>query len=366
MSASDQRLGDLIDDINALRLKLRPPFQRRLVWTNKDKEYFIETVIKGLPFPEIFICTGETETNKQNRTRWLVDGQQRMTTLRDYVSGSDDILCTKVPRFDNLTDDQRGSFLDTTVAVRDLRRVTEEQLKEIFTRINSTNYQLKAMEKRNAMFSGAFKQYCDALSSQEFFVKYNVFSAGRKKRMEDLAFCVILVTTLLCGYYQRDSKNAEYLERYNDDFSEQDTIQRQLDNVFNFIQLCEFPIAPRSPVWKQTNLFTVIVELHHALIVRQVDLDFLKVRRRLTEFFNELLELDNPTSKSNGDPDVVRPATFLYYKSAKTAANDKHSRVQRAEVISAILQECVTKKASRSATSIVDSAKKKKNIPKLN
>ena len=231
MSASDRPLGDLIEEIVAGKLIVRPAFQRRLVWTNKDKEYFIDTVLRGLPFPEIFICTGERDTKSSTRNTLLVDGQQRMSTLRDYAAGSTEILYKSVPKFEDLTPEQKETFLETRVAVRDLQRVNQSQLKEIFTRINSTNYMLKSMEKRNALFSGALKQYCDALSEQPFFVTHKVFSAGRKKRMEDLAFCVILVSTILGGYFHRDSRNAEFLERYNDDFPEQERIQSELDAV---------------------------------------------------------------------------------------------------------------------------------------
>ena len=78
---SDRRIGDLINEINEGKLKLRPPFQRRLVWTNVVKEKFLETVLKGYPFPEIFVATGELDRQTTRRVNLLVDGQQRVTTL---------------------------------------------------------------------------------------------------------------------------------------------------------------------------------------------------------------------------------------------------------------------------------------------
>ncbi|MEO8493931.1 MAG: DUF262 domain-containing protein [Planctomycetota bacterium] len=343
MSASDRVLGDLIDEVNEGRLVVRPPFQRRLVWTNKDKEFFIDTVLKGFPFPEIFICTGESDSLRSTRKTWLVDGQQRITTLRDYVKGSPNILCKTVPKYADLNESEREQFLETTVAVRDLKKVTGERLKEIFTRINSTNYMLKAMEVRHALFSGAYKQYCDALSSQPFFVDHKVFPEGRKKRMEDLAFCVILVTTLLGGYYQRDSKNEEYLERYNEDFPSQDKIQVELDQVFDFIERCQF--AGTAPIWRLTNLFTLIVELHQALVVQRLNLTPDSVGKQIEQFFEQVARLSKkPTDGST--PETHSEEIFRYWKAAKTAANDKHSRVQRAEIISRLISNCAASSAA--------------------
>ncbi len=335
MSASDSRLGDLLTDIEEGRLIVRPAFQRRLVWTNKDKEFFIDTVLKRYPFPEIFICTGESVAGKSARKRWLVDGQQRLTTLLAYYHGSEkDILCKTVPTFNSLSDEEQVVFLDTTVAVRDLGSVDDDRLKEIFTRINSTDYSLTSMERRNARFSGAFKQYCLTLSSQEFFK--GVFPAGREKRMEDLAFCVILVTTIMAGYYQRDALNQEYLERYNDEFPKEGEIQRGLDIVFDIINQCEFSkVSPRSSAWKLTNLFSLLVELYDSTIVNGLVISATKLSERLTDFF---AHVDNVTKTP--DAEHHEPHVLAYWRASKTAANDKHQRVNRATILAKIIKQC--------------------------
>jgi hypothetical protein len=353
MSASDRPLGDLLEEIEDGKLIVRPGFQRRLVWTNKDKEYFIDTVLRGLPFPEIFVCTGERDAARSTRNKWLVDGQQRMTTLRDYAAGSKDLLYKTVPRFANLTTEQKEKFLETNVAVRDLQRVTPSQLKEIFTRINSTNYVLKSMEKRNALFSGAMKLYCDALSEQPFFKTHNVFSEGRRKRMEDLAFSVILVSTILGGYFNRDAKNAEFLERYNDDFPDQEKIQFELDVVFSKIEECDLAKSPEA--WKPTNLFTLIVELHHAIHEKKLLVDANKLKDELFTFYAYVhaLQKSKPAMPTDENSDDV----FNYWKASRTAANDKHSRIRRAEIISNLIKKA-TLESAPSVESQVDVTKK--------
>jgi hypothetical protein len=332
---SIRRVSELIKEIEDGSLILKPPFQRRLVWTNTVKDHFLETVTLGLPFPEIFIATGEIDTRTMTRKNLLVDGQQRISTLREYVQGSPDLVLTKVTHYVDLEEADKTAFLDYTVVVRDLGTVTEDQVKDIFARINSTNYALKAMERRNAQFTGEYKKFCDDLSRDKFFDGHNVFSLADVRRMRDLDFCVILTTTLLSTYYHRDALNEEYLRQYNDAFPKKRTLQTQLAATFEFIERCNF--EKKCRVWKKTDLFTLVVELH-SLIIKKVDLDAIKVSRILSEFY---AEVDKMFAMEGSDEDLAKkaphPNVFRYLKAATKATNDKYARVDRADVIATLL-----------------------------
>src|ERR1039457_4032453 len=83
-TATNKKLRILLTDIRDGKLIPRPEFQRRLVWTNKDKVKFLETVLEGYPFPEIYIAAGSIDPETGEGTEMLVDGQQRITTLFQY------------------------------------------------------------------------------------------------------------------------------------------------------------------------------------------------------------------------------------------------------------------------------------------
>src|SRR5215207_9455189 len=86
----------------------RPEFQRRLVWTNRDKIRFLETVLKGYPFPEIYIAANAVDLSTGEGTELLVDGQQRLTTLYQYFSGSEDLkLGRDIQPYEKLSDDEK-------------------------------------------------------------------------------------------------------------------------------------------------------------------------------------------------------------------------------------------------------------------
>ncbi len=350
-TVSVKRVSELIRAVDQKELVVRPVFQRRLVWTNVVKDYFLETVCRALPFPEIFIATGSVDTKSMVRQNWLVDGQQRVSTLREYVSNSPDLVLKRVRPYAELTEVEKQAFLDYEVAVRDLGTITDVQIKEIFSRINSTDYALKAVEKLNALYDGAYKQFCEALAYDVFFDRHRVFSIADKRRMRDLDFCIILVTTAMSTYYHRAELNREYLERFNDEFPERDRLQSEFQQVFDFVEMCGFSKDAR--LWKKTDLFTLLVELHSALVVRKLDLDPVVVGQRLGNFYvsvDELYETGGGKARSKGAKgkrSTVDPQVFQYLKAATKATNDKYARTDRSKVISGILETSVVKPVKR-------------------
>ena len=280
--------------------------------------------------------------------RVRVDGQQRISTLMDYVSPKPKVLHKKIPHFASLSPAERDKFLDYKVAVRDLGTKTDSEIRDIFHRINKTNYVLKSMEVFNALFNGQYIQYCTQLARQDFFTRHEVFTEVYQRRMHDRTFCVTLVTTLLeGGYYKRDEKNEEYLGRYNDDFPHQDRIQTELDRVFDFVESLGLPAGSR--MWKQLDLFTLLVEVHDAIVLKNLAVNPQAFSSKLTELY----AMVNVTKKAGGVPppgDGTVIARALKYLAAVTrAANDKSQRVARGEVVSELLTEAATAPAAPAA-----------------
>lgn len=73
-----------------------PPFQREFVWTDSQMVRFVESAFYGLPLGTFtFNTTVGMDSNKRiddngeeyyAGNRWLLDGQQRLTTLHKYFS----------------------------------------------------------------------------------------------------------------------------------------------------------------------------------------------------------------------------------------------------------------------------------------
>lgn len=333
-TATNRRLRVLLTAIREKSLIPRPEFQRRLVWSNKHKIAFLQTVLMEYPFPEIYVAAGEVNSETGEATELLVDGQQRISTLLQYFIGSDELkLPSDIPPYSDLPHERKLRFLEYDVVVRDLGNLSIDKIKEVFQRINSTDYALNPMEVHNARYEGAFKRFGEELASQDFFDRHRVFSSSDVKRMQDLRLVLIIVITLMSTYFNRDDELEAYLDRFNDDFEEGDDVRARLVEIFNFIELAGFD--PRSRVWKKADLFTLIIELDRALNREHLDLDPNEVGNRLSTFYKEVdLGVDTPDESFTVNRDVVD-----YYKASLQATNDRSSRIRRGDIISRLLKE---------------------------
>ena len=76
-TATNKKLREIITEISQNTLVLRPGFQRNLVWTSKHKNNIIRTVLKGYPFPEIFIATMDCDMiTAASKTELLMDSRE--------------------------------------------------------------------------------------------------------------------------------------------------------------------------------------------------------------------------------------------------------------------------------------------------
>jgi hypothetical protein len=327
-SGTNRKLRILLTAIKAKTLIPRPEFQRRLVWTNKDKQEFVKTVLMEYPFPEIYIAAGDVDPDTAEGTEMLVDGQQRMTTLYQYFTGSQDLRLGELRPYAKLADAEKRSFLEYEVVVRDLGNKTIEEIKQVFTRINSTKYSLNAMEIHNARYDGAFKKFGEALLENPFFETHRIFTTNDIRRMGDLLFCLTIVCTLLSAYFNRDEEIEDYLEKYNDEFPDTQDVEKRLNIVFQFISLCGFAASSRA--WKKADIFTLIIELDRALAIDKLPLDASVVGAKIADFYKKVDSATAGVAQDEG--------TQKYYKAALQATNDRSSRIVRGQVLSEVIR----------------------------
>lgn len=332
-TATNKKLRELITGLKNGTLLPHPDFQRRLVWTNKDKVNFLKTVLEGYPFPEIYVAAGEIDPNTAAGVEMLVDGQQRITTLYQYFANSSEI---KLPKdfapYEKLHPQDKHDFLEYNVVVRDLGTLSIQEIREVFTRINSTRYALNAMEINNARYDGAFKKFGEELAANEIFDRHRVFNAARIRRMEDVSYALTVVATVMSTYFARDKELAPFLERYNDEFPQEEDIRFNLQKVLSFIEACNLPDEIRA--WKEADLFTLIVEVYKKLVDSNMSLNPEKVSLKLQRFY---YEVDHYTEIEEDDLSYSRKSLDAYYAAIFQSTNDRTKRVTRGTIISEVL-----------------------------
>jgi len=339
ITATNKSIIDLYNKIKSASLILRPTFQRKLVWRKNHKYNFIKTILDNYPFPEIYIATGEIDIDSMTETEVVVDGQQRLSTIRDYIDGVGDFeKQSTVPRFNLLDTDTKKDFLYYKVIVRELGNIDSEIINDVFQRINSTEYSLNTIEKMNASYhDNPFMEFCKKLlesceSNEDvelqdiscFFKEHLIFTDNDIRRMIDLQFIMLIVISLEMGYFNRTSEINKYLKKYNEDFHLGSQIQEQLHKIIHFIN--SLYLSPKSYWFNKANIFTLIIELS------KIDLSNINI-----QIFQEKLQNLDEIYITKNDIDSKFAS---YMEVAKEAVNDKKSRILRGEFIQSILADC--------------------------
>ncbi len=324
-AASNKKIRELITIVKEGKLLPRAEFQRRLVWSNKDKDFFLDSVLKGFPFPEIYVADGDVDLETGEGTQLLVDGLQRVNTLVQYFHGDSLLKLVTIPTYKDLTPEEKGAFLQYDVAVRDLGSIGKSEIVEAFRRINATKYSLEDIEINNAVYSGAINKYAQSFADRSIFADNKVFTVLDYKRMGDLRFGLSIIATMMTGYFNRDDDLEEVLKRNNDAFAGEDEITRRIDAVIGLLEECSFP--PKSRIWRKADLFTVFVELDR-LLNEGAHLEPLSVLETLTQFFDGVDEQRIGGGQLAG----------LYYKAAIQASNDRLNRIRRGAIIEGLLR----------------------------
>lgn len=314
-SVTNPTIADVYQLIDEGKLILRPEFQRKFVWTHEHQEAFIDTVLNGLPFPEIYVCEGDVDVQKLRTTRLVIDGQQRLTTIRNYIEGKHDHPLTKIQPYQSLSTEAKQEFLSYQIVMRDLGKVDEETTREIFRRINLTKFKLDDVEIHNAIYDGHFIQAAKSVLDNIALEQYGVFRESEFTRMADLHFVLLVMATLEeGGYFAQDREVETMVAGFNDEYPNKDHMIALLIKTFAVIRDLDLPID--SMWFRKSNFFTLVVELARHIQHLPTDL-----KARLLELENQVMANKlNPTSDFHG-----------YYSYMYQATHGRTARVVRGE-----------------------------------
>jgi len=251
-------LVDVVNEIRDKKMILSPYFQRKLVWRLAHKVDFIKTILLGFPFPEIFVSRGSIDLQTMESTSCLVDGQQRMSTIKEYIEGK---FSADGKLFSDLSPQEKEAFLKYEIAIIDLDlEQTDPKIIDIFKRLNRTFYALSLIEKLSTEYGSsefmltakllagelksnptadeiidperheydpnltpAFTEWASRQKVDAYFrlvLESSIFTKYEVSRQVHLMFTLNVMATLLDGYYNRNDGATRHLESRAQDFPE--------------------------------------------------------------------------------------------------------------------------------------------------
>jgi hypothetical protein len=252
-------IQDLINLHRLGELDLNPWYQRRAVWTRPQKAYLINTLFECMPIPSLYI-RHSLDLEKEKSIKEVVDGQQRIRALLEFV---DEGFSVRHPehqrrvRYGQLTRSQKQSFRMTSLSVGYLVGATDSDVIEIFGRLNSVSKTLNPQEKRNANYSGAFKQFClkQAAKRLRLWRDLRIFTANNIARMQEVQFVSELAINMTSGLTDYSAKQINQTYRENDEsFDREEEIGERMETVFTLIAQLS-PESVRDTIFSRSPLF---------------------------------------------------------------------------------------------------------------
>lgn len=199
-------IHDLVNLYNNRQLNLNPGFQRRSVWTSKDRSKLIESILRNYPLPAIFLYRRE---ENGRITYDVIDGKQRLETILMFMGV---IRGNRFSVKTQLDDNSEIAEIDWNYLKRKSKQSLIEGYRlytievdgnlsdiiDVFVRINSTGKALTSAEKQHARYyNSPFLRTAARVATKyaDYFSKTGILSTGQISRMKHVELiCEIMLS----------------------------------------------------------------------------------------------------------------------------------------------------------------------------
>ncbi|WP_274803914.1 DUF262 domain-containing protein [Pseudoalteromonas rhizosphaerae] len=256
VTGTDWTTETIIRQVEKGNISLSPIFQRRDAWDQERKSLFIESLLIGMPVPQLVLAEDPNE-----RGRYIVlDGKQRLLSILQFAADNmrneyPELKLKSLPILSELNNCtytdliNRGYNLSNfenqsirTVILKNCR--SEDVLAQVFYRLNTGSLPLSPQELRFALSPGEFTKYIDEVSSNSEALKFFLGSSDLDFRMRDVELML------------RIFANNMFIERYHGN------LKSFLDNSFKELTR-EYP-----KISDQLDEIIHDMELAHQLVIK--------------------------------------------------------------------------------------------------
>tara|TARA_R110002051_G_C8724371_1_gene497121 strand:- start:1011 stop:2063 length:1053 start_codon:yes stop_codon:yes gene_type:complete len=179
----DITVRQLFDMIQEGLIDIAPEYQRHFVWDNTRQSQLVESLILGIPVPNLFMATNKDSS-------WeVIDGLQRLTTLVNFLGdirlikktnangtklklgGLEKLDTINSCEFEDLPKSIQLMFMTRPIRVTVLNDRSDFELRyDLFERLNTGGVTLHPQEIRNCVYLGRFKDFIVDCAKNEDFI----------------------------------------------------------------------------------------------------------------------------------------------------------------------------------------------------
>lgn len=333
-----------------------PSFQRNYVWDRKRASRFIESLILGLPVPQIFLY--QKERNQYS----IIDGQQRLMTIYFFIkqrfprSGKRTFLRKvfdqngKIPdyiienneyfqdfklqfakqedgnphplnnkKYLTLDSSQKSSFDLMPIRCMSIRQNKPDDsgsIYEIFSRLNTGGLNLSPQEIRGCLYNSSFYNMLYILNAHEKWRNL----LGKKEEDDKFRDVEVLLRSFALFYDVKAYTGSmiQFLNRFSKSAQKFDEteINKCKDMFFDFLNVCE-TIDPKEFLTKTGSFNVSLFESVFVAVAEKIDssgIDHAKITRNVFEALKSDENFNNAITHSTSHVDSVKTRIRLAKK----------------------------------------------------
>lgn len=229
----DITVQQLVTMVSDSQIDVAPIYQRRFRWEPARQSTLIESILLGIPIPNLFMATNK------NGSWEVVDGVQRLSTIVQFAgdAGARQAICERTSsknaaapplrleglekltyfngyRFDRLPPAIQTQFKLRPIKITTLNDKSDKKVRfDLFERLNTGGVALTAQEIRGCIFRGRFNDFLEEMSVSADFRKVAIFKESARKDGTPEEF-VLRFFAFLNGYKSFDHSVVNFLNDY--------------------------------------------------------------------------------------------------------------------------------------------------------
>lgn len=289
---------------NEEKIRYDLAIQRNEVWDIERKSLYIRAIIYG--YPPGYFFTQDTGDDFY----WVIDGQQRFTTLTQYLKGKFALSENTPPingikiagfKYEELPDDFKDELRTRNLTIFKYKNMTMEERDDLFYYINN-GMGLTKIELTRVFASSTVMDFVNEISKHEFFQKTIAISDSQRNRFTDQEIILQILSVLIKGYEKGlSSKEIKELAIELKENGIPDNIKEVLKNTTNYIYQA---IPVKQKFMKKVNIpiiFNVAVKAQNNEITPEKFGGFLQM------FFSDIpTEYDYATDSGSAKKENVK------------------------------------------------------------
>lgn len=339
--ATNYAIAELYRWYKENRLRLKPEFQRNIVWNKKAKSYLIDSILNDFPIPEIFL-SGKIESNR-SVLYYVVDGQQRLRSIFDFIDNKytlTDSLRYKGKKYSDLVESEQFQIHSFNLLCRQFTTKTDDYVWEVFRRMNRYVTPLNGQELRHATYRGSLISTCTYLSEDIFWKQNNLFSSNDLTRMINIEVVselfLILINEEVTDFSQQNL-NDDY-DKYDGIIPNNDELKTSFMNILDTIHKI---LGDFSDTWytRKPNFYALFLAFYYL----QHE-DVILPKNKYPQIKENLRKLIDEVKISYGDKSTLMPPSsnvLDYVRTLIEHSTTSKNRMDRANVLKNIILICL-------------------------